>query len=436
LAAGNITHTASAVRPDAPKVDVAFQGARRGYSLPQLLERAGILGIFYTDAYLGNKPWLRRSLKRVPSAIAPAALRRMLGRENTALPASKVVSFDAFGWKAVWLRSRARSRGELQRYYALLCKEFCERVARNGLGGATAIYGFKCACLEIFREARRRGMLCIMEQNSAAERIEDELVRQEVQRWKGWERSIEQELADSDVSPLRDREEAEWRLADAIVCPSDFVASGLKSLGVADEKCRLLPYGIDTSKFRPMEKTREGGGLNLLFNGFVGLRKGVPYLLEALGLLHSREIKCRLVGTVELDRRSLEEYATWVEVVGPVPRAEIMRMYHWADALVLPSIAEGSALVTYEALACGLPVVTTPNSGSWVRDGQDGFIVPIRDPEALADRLDRLAADRELLRAMSAQALARRDELGLEAYNSAILKLIHSMSESRMRNEP
>src|SRR5271166_945139 len=138
-----MTSTALASRAGTPTVDVAFQGARRGYSLPHLFERAGILGTFYTDAYLGNKPWLRRSLKRVPSALAPAALRRLLGRDHAALTPSKVLSFDALGCKAVWLRSRAQSRGQLQRYHASLSKDFCELVVRKGFGGATAIYGFK-----------------------------------------------------------------------------------------------------------------------------------------------------------------------------------------------------------------------------------------------------------------------------------------------------
>jgi glycosyltransferase involved in cell wall biosynthesis len=201
----------------------------------------------------------------------------------------------------------------------------------------------------------------------------------------------------------------------------------LKSLGVAAAKCQMLPYGIDTTRFRPRDQPREGDGLNLLFNGAVGLRKGVPYLLEALRRLDSRNIHCRLVGPLHIQPDRLRQYAKWIEVVGPIPRAEIMRMYRWADALVLPSIAEGSALVTYESLASGLPVITTPNAGSVVRDYIDGFIVPIRDTDALARRLEQLLRERDLLSTMSHAALARRDDLGLEAYNARILDLIRSV---------
>ncbi len=109
-------------------------------------------------------------------------------------------------------------------------------------------------------------------------------------------------------------------------------------------------------------------------------------------------------------------------------RSEIMRMYDWADVFVMPSICEGSATVTYEALACGLPVVTTSNSGSVVRDGQDGFVVPIRDSGAIALRLRQLLDNRELLREMSMSARRRGWEFGLESYGARIISLIKSLS--------
>jgi len=94
-------------------------------------------------------------------------------------------------------------------------------------------------------------------------------------------------------------------------------------------------------------------------------------------------------------------------VVGNVPRSEMQREYQQAHVLVLPSISEGSANVCYEALAAGLPVITTPNAGSVVRDGLDGYIVPIRCDQSLAARIASLVEDRDRLAAMSANALAR-----------------------------
>ena len=112
-------------------------------------------------------------------------------------------------------------------------------------------------------------------------------------------------------------------------------------------------------------------------------------------------------------------------MVGQVPRSQIHQHYAWADVFLLPSICEGSATVTYEALACGLPVITTPNTGSIVRDNIDGYIVPIRDVEAIASRLELLISQPELLQQMNAQAL-KISELGsLTSYQTRLLQVLN-----------
>jgi glycosyltransferase involved in cell wall biosynthesis len=98
--------------------------------------------------------------------------------------------------------------------------------------------------------------------------------------------------------------------------------------------------------------------------------------------------------------------------------------YRWADVFVLPSVCEGSATVCYEALAAGLPVITTPHAGSVVRDGLDGYIVPIRDSGAIAQKLERLASDPELLTAMAANAAARAREFTIARYAERLLAVI------------
>ena len=105
-----------------------------------------------------------------------------------------------------------------------------------------------------------------------------------------------------------------------------------------------------------------------------------------------------------------------VELVGPIPRAEILTQYAWADLFLLPSICEGSATVVYEAMAAGLPVICTPNTGSVVRNGCEGFIIPIRNSDAIADVIDRLSTDRELLFSLQKSARRRAQDYSLHAY--------------------
>ena len=100
--------------------------------------------------------------------------------------------------------------------------------------------------------------------------------------------------------------------------------------------------------------------------------------------------------------------------------------YQWGDVFVLPSVCEGSATVIYEALGHGLPVITTPNAGSVVRDGLDGFIVPIRDAAAIVRCLDRLASDGELWREMSRNARQRSLQFTLRSYQERLLQVLRS----------
>jgi glycosyltransferase involved in cell wall biosynthesis len=93
-----------------------------------------------------------------------------------------------------------------------------------------------------------------------------------------------------------------------------------------------------------------------------------------------------------------------------------------ADVFVLPSIQEGSALVTYEAMASGLPVIITKNCGSIARNGQDGFIVPIRDPGTLANRLTAFAREPALRRSMGQAARRHVLDFSWERYGERLVE--------------
>jgi glycosyltransferase involved in cell wall biosynthesis len=160
----------------------------------------------------------------------------------------------------------------------------------------------------------------------------------------------------------------------------------------------------------------------------------VPYLLEALRLLDSKRVNCRVVGPIHLARGRLDKFSRWAEMLGPLPRSEIVRMYHWADVLAFPTICDSFGVVAAEAFACGVPVISTLNSGAIVRDGKDGFVVPIRDPDAIAGRLNRLLQDRELLTEMSRNALERSREFDLPHYAKRVLGLFENAAPPAERS--
>jgi glycosyltransferase involved in cell wall biosynthesis len=139
----------------------------------------------------------------------------------------------------------------------------------------------------------------------------------------------------------------------------------------------------------------------------VSARKGVHYLADAVARVPGARLT--VVGDVEVGMNALIRGSGAVRVVGPVAGRELPAWYRGADVFCLLSIEEGLALVLAQAMAMGLPVIATPNTGAeeLIQDGVHGFIVPARDPAAAAARLRQLAESPELGRAMGMRARAR-----------------------------
>ncbi len=202
---------------------------------------------------------------------------------------------------------------------------------------------------------------------------------------------------------LLKRIHAERELADLLLAPSPFVIDCLLDAGVQPDRIVELPYGVDAERFAPAE--RRASPFRVLFVGQVGKRKGVLELLAAWDELRLPDAELVLVGSAdEIGTRALRGRPTSCRWVGRVPRAAVERWYRDSDVFVFPTWAEGSALVVYEAMASGLPVVTTPAAGSVVRDEIDGLIVPAGDGVALRTAISRLHADHSLRRRMGNSA--------------------------------
>jgi glycosyltransferase involved in cell wall biosynthesis len=172
--------------------------------------------------------------------------------------------------------------------------------------------------------------------------------------------------------------------------------------GFASERLRLAPYGISGVLLKPVRPTPG----RVLFAGAAGLRKGLPYLAAAARLLKARrpEIAVVVAGHASDLVRARPETRD-LAFLGVLDREQMADEYARADVFCLPSLAEGSATSIFEAMANGLPAVTTPSSGSVVTDGVEGLIVPERDAEGLAGAIERVIADRGLREQMSAAAI-------------------------------
>jgi hypothetical protein len=365
------------------RVVVAQLGARRHYAVPRLLHKAGILERFFTDSYSGDKPMLRHLVAGLDRLRPSDSARRWLSRHADDLSPEKVISFERLGLAYARARRRASGTEDMTEVFTSFGKTFNEAVLRYGLGDANVVFGFNRAQLELFEAAGREGRRCVLDQTMAPSAVHHTLLANEQERWSGWQDAPPTQTDRA----LAEREQREWAAADLILCPSEFVRESVRAADGPTEKCVLVPYGTDLARFPPPPTRQPPAGrpIRVLFAGEVGLRKGVPYLLEALRRLGPEKVDGRLVGSVRIEPRKLEAYAKVATFTGSVPRPEMRTHYAWADLFVFPSVCEGSAAVLAEALASGLPVICTPNSGP--PPAQGVHVVLCGNVDALTDAI-------------------------------------------------
>ena len=274
-------------------------------------------------------------------------------------------------------------------------------------GPIHALIGISGSSLRSGALIQRSGGLFLCDRGSTHQRYQEQLLADEFRRWG----------VDTPPSDPRDtrREEAIYAACDAITVPSTMAARSFAEMGVPRDKVHVIPYGVRLENFRPIAEP-SSDTFDVLFAGAVGLRKGVGYLLEAFARLRHPHKRLRIVGAVQEDIRALLPRLPMdhVEMLGALPQSELAALMSRSHVLALPSIEEGLALVQAQAMACGCPVVCSTNTGGedLFTDGVEGFIVPIRDPLTLADRLQQLADDPALQRSMRAAALQRVRSIG------------------------
>ena len=367
-------------------------------ALRSLVEQDMLAEFWTTVAWNPQSKWNR---------ALPSSLRDQLARRAFAeAPRERV---KCVPWREM-IRLGARSSplesllcsGERPFSIIGMYRQFDRRVARRLREiGVDAVYAHEGGALHTFRQAKRLGIAALYELPSSLWYWEHELLSAEKERNPAFA-GILPTLTDSPLH--REEKDEELLLADIVFVPSQHVRSTLAGV-VPDEKIRVISYGAPPVRQRMRISYDSSRPLKVLFAGSLNQRKGIGYLLDAIDLLGS-QVELTLVGKRFAANPRVDEACSHWRWFETLPHSGVMDLMQEADVLVLPSLAEGCALVVLEALACGLPVIVTPNTGSleFVRDGCEGFVVPICRADAIADRLNTLNRDRELLAAMSHNA--------------------------------
>jgi glycosyltransferase involved in cell wall biosynthesis len=400
-------------------------GKQHAYEVAVALQKAGRLREFVTGVYFKPAAFPYSLVARLPSAVRHKALRALGKRTHPALSPQLVRS-----WPYAEILSRAVSRigwvdtlsqGRCGYPFIDWASDFymSHLLARMDPAPA-AVFGFLGGSLRTFARARQLGIPTILDVPIVFDAAE--ILAAEYRRL-GLRRRLK--------PPPSGRLRRELALADWVVAGSPAVAQSVARAGYAGREVFIVPYGVDASLFTPAPKPRNRGPFRVVFAGRLEVRKGVHYLLEAW---RQAEIDGELVlagppGEEEFLARMRQQYGGMFREAGNLIQRDLAQLLASSDVFVFPSIAEGSALVTYQALASGLPCIVTPEAGSVVRDGVEGFVVPVRDSRAVAARLRLLHADSALREQMGRAAGQRGCQFTWDHYHATLANVLAEVQQ-------
>jgi len=394
---------------DRPRVAIVQDSARLHYALPLALQRAGILERMYTDLFSTQRSALSVA-SRVLAKLKPGLGRPIAGRRCDELEPARVSSNP---WITLRYHRRRPSDPVPASFWIWSCEQISDWVRRIGLGEANALMGFiNSIHPSLLSYARQRGLVTVGDQMIAPIGVELKEATLQKSRFEGWEPSYSLE----ELRNLEPFQHETWRQLDHFTCASEYVCRGLVSEGVDASRITVIPYPIELDRSSPVERSRRRVPMTVGFVGAVNLRKGAPYFFEVARRFRPGQIRFVMVGKVGLDKAVADAHRGHVELVGLVPRTEVKRFLSEFDVFLFPSTCEGSAGAVIEAMAAGMPVVASPNSGTFARDGIEGFIRPYDDVDGMTACLESLRDDAELRDRMGHAARARVEQFDVNAY--------------------
>ena len=324
---------------------------------------------------------------------------------------SKIVSFKSLSYAS--LICRGIQKKIFPKFMAdNLVSELFDILVSKRIKKADIFHGWNGFSLRSAKSAKKNGSLVFIEQASSHPANQRKILLEEYEKY-GEDKS----MLPSEKS-IRKSQEL-FDLADYVLIPSDFVKDSFIREGFPPEKLIQIPFGVDVEKYAPSDKRDKT--FRVIFVGSVQLRKGIQYLLQAWEELSLKNAELVIVGRVWPDaRNAVAKYRENKSINFVGFEKDPKKYYSISDVSVFPSLEEGSALVSYEAMASGLPLIATYNTGSVMRDKKDGFIIPIRDVKALKEKIKYFYDHPEKARAMGKSARKHVEDFTWEDYGEKI----------------
>lgn len=350
------------------------------FAMAEQFEKNGNLARFYTTFSSQRNPLLQKFVRRIDKEL----ISKSKFRTNVFIAICiKLFPGNAYFWNNVFDKWVAFKLGFNQDFDVFI--------------------GWSGMSLHSIRQVKKMGKIAIVERGSSHILFQNEILKKEYAK-HGITFSINQKVIDKELK--------EYEEADYISIPSNFVKSTFIEKEFNESKLLLNQYGVNISNFgKELVIKPQSDNLKLLYLGSLSFAKGIPYLFEALKEIKNsfQNFEVHFVGSISddfVEFCNANKEMDWI-FHGHIPHHKLKDTLVGFDLAIHPSLQEGLSMVLAQLLASGLPVIATTNTGGmeFIKDGYNGYIVPIRNSKAIKDKIELLYFDRILLNTLKANAL-------------------------------
>ncbi|MDW1821127.1 glycosyltransferase family 4 protein [Vibrio sp. Vb1018] len=390
------------------KVIVAQIGARRRYLVAKILANESMLEALYTDS--SNYSFLGKMAKKCN--FKTGRLGRLAKRIINDIPINLVQSTDKLVISDVSskLILKASQKHKLSKH-----EVFSKVLINWGCRNADAVYAMQDESHEFLLYAKAKGLKIILD--TCVTPLALRKVRDRQRRFQGWE----SEISDREISKFEHQFLRNLKIADLILCPSKVVAEDVKLLSrTPDNRLKIVPYGssITLGNNNPIIG-------NVLFVGSGDVRKGIHVISKVAEMArkNNKKFDFRIVGEVD-DKIINKAESRCLNFMGKLSKDELIKEYGKADVFIFPTCAEGLAGSVLEALAHGLPIITTKASGLLIKDKVEGIYIDEDNVDALFLEICNLIENRNFRNTIANNAKQRFDYYTIESYSTRLIEAI------------
>ena len=404
------------------KVLLAHPGTQYAQQLAKQLYQKKSLDKFITSFTLSADSYISRTIR----FFFPDIYRKIFNRVIARVPSSKIFIFPFLEWK---YSRKLKSNSNSEEIIFSRNKEFQQLITDSILKPANAVIGFDTSSWILVDRCRTLNIPYILDVSIAHSCKKNIAYSNIAKEYPTWVNSLE--LKSNELLVV---EQSELENATHIVVASNFSKLSLIENGISANKITVNPYGVDISAFPLKESFVIPRQIRFIFTGLVDARKGIPFLLDAFQQVNPDKVFLSIVGQIQnhINIAIKDNYLlNNIEIVGKLPHNELPGLLQKNDVFIFPSYFEGFGLVILEAMASGLPVITTTATAGpdIIEHGKEGFIIEPGDKKGLTDAIQYFIDNPHQIEIMGRAARKKAEQYSWDAYGDRWEKIIHQVIE-------